>query len=127
VGAFLIPVIALIVVIVVMAIATKRFGRRSVQQGERLQRGSKPTVRYEVPNGQDPASVLIELRNAGYDASPESEPGPSSPILIIGASDGGAPDRELLRALLARASVNVDPAVDSPTEETRSTVRFLDE
>src|SRR5262249_20662694 len=111
-GALLVPVIALLVVLVVAAVAVKQFGSRSVEQGDRLQTETKPTVRYEVPAGQDPAAVLAEVRDAGYDASPESEPGPSSPILIIGASDGGAPDRERLRRLLARASVNIDSSVD---------------
>lgn len=126
-GALLVPVVAVFVVVVVLVVAMRQFARRSMEEGDRLQAESKPTVRYEVPNGQDPAAVIAELRAAGYDASPESEPGPSSPIVIIGAANGGEPDRERLRTLLARASVNIDPSVDSPTEETASTVRFLDE
>jgi hypothetical protein len=126
-GAVLVPVIAVIVVLVIVAFAIKRFGRAHVEHSDRLQSATRPTVRYEVPNGQDPAAVLTELRQAGYDASADSEPGPSSPILIIGSTNGGAPDRERLRVLLARASVNVDPSVDSDSEVTRSSVRFMDE
>ena len=126
-GALLVPLLALLVVLVVAAVAVKRFGRRSVQHGERLQSDPRPTVRYEVPNGQDPAAVLNELRAAGYDASPESEPGTSSSTLIIGTPTGGAPDREELRRLLANASVHMDPSLDPGNRQTPSTVRFLDE
>jgi hypothetical protein len=71
--------------------------------------------------------VVTELQSAGFDASPDSEPGPSSPIIIIGTTDGSQPDRDQLRELLAHAPVNIDPAVDSETDLAASGVRFLDE
>jgi hypothetical protein len=126
-GAVLVPVIAVIIVLVIAGFAVQRFSRREVEHSDRLQLADRPTVRYEVPNGQDPAAVLNQLHQAGYDASPDSEPGPSSPVIIIGTTSGTAPDRDRLRTLLADAPVNVDPSVDSATEETRSTVRFMDE
>lgn len=126
-GAVLVPVIALLVVGVLVTLAIKRFGSDEITHSDQLQVADRPTVRYEVPAGQDPAAVLTQLRQAGYDVSADSEPGPSSPILIIGTDSGGPPDRERLRAVLAHASVNVDPAYDSETELTRSDVRFLDE
>jgi hypothetical protein len=126
-GALLAPIIVVVILLVLVAFAMKRFSRRTVEHSDRLQYADRPTVRYEVPNGQDPANVLIHLREAGFDASPDSEPGPSSPVIIIGTKTGDEPDRERLRAVLAQTSVNVDPSVDSPTEERHSTVRFLDE
>ncbi|MGC4112815.1 MAG: hypothetical protein QM747_20810 [Nocardioides sp.] len=126
-GAVLVPVVAVVIVLLVAAVAVKRFGRAEREHSDQLQAADRPTVRYEVPPGQDPAAVLADLRTAGYDVSADSEPGPSSPILIIGTASGGAPDRERLRTLLATASVNVDPSVDSDTELSRSSVRFLDE
>jgi hypothetical protein len=126
-GAFLVPVVLLVVVLLVAAVALKRFGRAEIEHSDRLQAVDRPTVRYEVPTGQDPAIVLTELRQAGYDASADSEPGPSSPIIIIGTTHGGAPDRDRLRDVLAHASMNVDPALDSSSETTSSTVRFQDE
>jgi hypothetical protein len=125
-GAVLVPVILLLVVLVLAAYAVKRFGRREIEHGDRLQNADRPTLRYEVPAGQDPAAVLTELRRAGYDASADSEPGPSSPVVIIGTTTGDAPDREQLRATLDRMDVvNVDPRVDVPLD--RPAVRFMDE
>ena len=92
---------------------------------EVLQTDSRPTLRYEVPPGQDPALVLAGLREAGYDASADSEPGPSSPIVIIGAT-AGAPDREAVRRALADLDgTNVNPDESAPVD--RSRVRFVDE
>ena len=124
-GAVLVPVILLIVVIVVAAVAVKRFGSREVAHSDRLQAADRATLRYEVPPGQDPAAVLAGLRGAGYDASADSEPGPSSPIVIIGAH-GGAPDREAVRRTLSDLDgTNVVPGESGRVE--RSRVRFLDE
>lgn len=70
--------------------------------------------------------MLTELRAAGYDASADSEPGPSSPIVIVGMRSGGAPDREELRAFLSRIRrVNVDASSDPGDEVPRG--RFADE
>jgi hypothetical protein len=96
-----------------------------VQHSDRLQHSDRPTLRYEVPPGQDPAVVVAGLRQAGYDASADSEPGPSSPIVIIGAT-GGAPDREDVRRRLADLDgTNVVP--EESAQVHRSRVRFLDE
>src|ERR1700709_1293435 len=121
-GAFLVPVLGLIVVLVLVALVVKRRSRREIDRSDRLQGPGRPTVRYQVQPGQDPAVVVGELRSAGFDASPDSEPGPSSPIVIIGTTAGGPPDRERLREVLARASVNIDPAVDSETDVAASHV-----
>jgi hypothetical protein len=124
-GAVFVPVIMLLVVIALAAIAIKRFGRREMQHSDRLQNADRPTLRYEVPPGQDPAVVLGGLRRAGYDASADSEPGPSSPIVIIGAT-GGEPDREAVRRTLADLDgTNVVPEESAQVE--RSRVRFVDE
>jgi hypothetical protein len=125
-GAVFVPIILIVIVLVLGAIAVKRFTRAEVEHSDRLQNADRPTLRYEVPPGQDPAVVLSELRNAGYDASADSEPGPSTPIVIIGADGGDPPDRERLRAVLERMDrVNVDPEADVALD--RPPVRFMDE
>jgi hypothetical protein len=125
-AAGLIVVLFVVVALVLAAYALKRFGSREIEHSDRLQNADRPTLRYEVPPGQDPAAVLTELRRAGYDASADSEPGPSSPVVIIGTTTGGAPDREQLRATLERMDViNVDPEADVVMD--RPPVRFLDE
>lgn len=125
-GAVLVPVILLIVVLVLARFAVQRFGRREIQRSDRLQNADRSTLRYEVPEGQDPAAVLAGLRGAGYDASPDSEPGPSSPIVIIGEAQGGEPDREAVRRTLTELDgTNVVPEESATVR--RSRVRFVDE
>jgi len=124
-GAVLVPVLLVLIVLVVGAIAVKRFTRAEIDHSDRLQADERPTLRYQIPAGQDPALVLAGLRRAGYDASADSEPGPSSPIVIIGAA-GGAPDREAVRRALADIDgTNVVPEESGTVDRTR--VRFEDE
>jgi hypothetical protein len=124
-GALLVPVVVLIVLLVVAAVVVQRFTRKELDHSDRLQAENRPTLRYEVPAGQDPALVLAGLRQAGFDASADSEPGPSSPIVIIGAT-GGAPDREAVRRTLADLDgTNVNPEDSAPVERPR--VTFTDE
>ena len=124
-GALLVPVVIFVVLVVVVAVAVKRFGSRQIEHSDALQDPARETLRYEVPPGQDPAAVLIGLREAGYDASTDAEPGPSSPVVVIGAT-GGAPDREALRRTLADLEgTNVNP--DESETVDRARVRFTDE
>jgi len=124
-GAVLVPVIVLIVVLVLAVIAVKRFSRTEVEHSDRLQNADRATLRYEVPAGQDPAVVVAGLRQSGYEASADSEPGPSSPVVIIG-SPGGEPDREAVRRTLADLDgTNVVPQESGQVQ--RSRVRFVDE
>jgi hypothetical protein len=124
-GAVLVPVLLVLIVMVVGAIPVKRFTRAEIDHSDRLQADERPTLRYRIPAGQDPALVLAGLRRAGYDASADSEPGPSSPIVIIGAT-GGAPDREAVRRALADIDgTNVVPEESGTVDRTR--VRFEDE
>jgi hypothetical protein len=124
-GAVLVPVILVVIVLVLAALAIKRFGRAQVEHSDRLQNADRPTLRYAVPPGQDRAVVLTGLKQAGYDVSPDSEPGPSSPILIIG-SQSGAPDREAVRRTLE----DIEGTHSYPPESgqaQRSEVKFVDE
>ena len=112
-GVVLVPLVLVLVVLLAGAWALTRFTRAERERSDRLQNADRPTLRYQVPPGQDPAVVLTELRRAGYDASADSEPGPSSPIVIVGTDSGRAPDPDELRAVLARIDhVNVDPGAE---------------
>jgi hypothetical protein len=124
-GAVLVPVLLLAIVIIAGVIAVKRFSADEVRRSDRLQDRARPALRYVVPPGQDPALVLTGLRNAGYDASADSEPGASSPIVIIG-STGGAPDREAVRRTLAHLDgTNIVPGESGSV--AHRPVRFADE
>lgn len=125
-AAVLVPVIVLIIVAVFAAMAVKRFSRREMEHADRLQDVERPTLMYEVPGGQDSALVLTTLTQAGYDVSHDAQPGPSSPILIIGAHHGGPPDREAVRETLEGLDeTNIVPKESGPID--RPPVRFLDE
>ena len=124
-GAVLVPVIMLVIVIALAAVAIKRFSRANVEHSDQLQYADRPTLRYVVPTGQDPALVVAELRKAGYDVSPDADPGPSSPVVIIGSHDG-EPDREAVRQTLADIDgTNIVPNESAPVQRDR--VRFVDE
>jgi hypothetical protein len=125
-GALLVPIVLGLVVLVLAAVAVTRFTRREIEHGDQLRAADRPTLTYEVPPGQDPAVVLVALRHAGYDASADAGSGASSPVVIIGTTTGGAPDREDVRAALSRLDrVNVDPEADVALD--LPPVRFTDE
>ncbi len=126
-AAVLVPVILVAIVVVLAVVATRAFSRREVDHGDQLQFAHRHSVRYQVPPGQDPAAVLHHLQSEGYDVSPDSEPGPSSPILIIGTQDATVVDREYLRrTIIAFDETNVNPEESGPVDN-RPPVRFLDE
>jgi len=124
-GAVLVPVLIVLIVLVIGVAVVRRFPSDAVEGSDRLQATGRPTLRYPVPPGQDPAVVLAALHAAGYEASPDSEPGPSSPIVIIGSHSGQLPDREAVRATLADArGSNINAEESAPVH---ATVRFTDE
>jgi hypothetical protein len=126
-GAVFVPVILIVIVVVLVVLAVRAFSRRKVDHSDELQqRPSRYSVRYQVPPGQDPAAVLHHLESEGYDVAADSEPGPSSPILVIGTHEATVVDREYLRRTLA----SFDETTVSPEESghlDRPPVRFLDE
>ena len=125
-GAVLVPVILVLIVMVIVLFGVRAFSRREVEHSDQLQASPRHSVRYQVPPGQDPAVVLHHLESEGYDVSPDSEPGPSSPILIIGTQDATVIDREAVRATLAELDEsNINPEESGPVRQGR--VTFADE
>lgn len=81
-------------------------------------------VRYEVPNGQDPAVVMAALMESGYDCAPDTDTPTPRPVVTIALRDTTTEERERVRALLAETratNLGGPPAVDT------TPVRFLDE
>jgi hypothetical protein len=126
-GAVLVPVILIVIVAVLVGLAVRAFSRREVDHSDELQqRPSRYSVRYQVPPGQDPAAVLHHLESEGFDVSPDSGRGPSSPILIIGTPEATVVDREYLRRTITSFDeTNVNPEESGHLD--RPPVRFLDE
>lgn len=126
-GAVLVPVVLVAIVLVLGVLAMRAFTRREVDHSDEPQPGHRYSVRYQVPPGQDPAAVLHHLQSEGYDVSPDSQPGPFSPILVIGTQEATIVDREYLRRTIgAFDQTNVNPEESGPVVD-RPLVRFLDE
>ncbi|WP_435742250.1 hypothetical protein [Nocardioides sp. SYSU DS0663] len=59
------------------------------------------TLRYAVPAGQDPATVLAALNKHGYDAAldPDGAVG-GSQVVLVSRADGGRPDQDEVRRVV---------------------------
>jgi hypothetical protein len=80
-----------------------------------------PTVRYEVPEGQDPVTVTQALIEKGYEVRTDLQDGMGARYVVV-ACPHGAADREPVRAAIASAGTSqVDPAA------TSHAIRFTDE
>ena len=82
--------------------------------------GPARTLRYAVPDGQDPAAVMAVLAPAGYVSKLVEQV--DTRVLVIARDDGERPDPEAVRAVILTAGTTLqDPAL------TSHDVRFLDE
>jgi hypothetical protein len=112
-------ILVLLALTVLWVIPWMRSRREEV---ERLADPGVETLEYEVPEGQDPASVVNALKRDGLDAVGELRHGRQ--LVLIDASEAGVDDvRPRARAAIAqRAPLNTqgDAAPDRQ-------VRFLDE
>lgn len=83
--------------------------------------GTVPTLDYEVPEGQDPAVIMVALRQEGYEAT--VEPSGRHPHVLVPCPSGTERERAHVRAVVQGASVSaLDDGV--PLEQE---VRFADE
>lgn len=119
-GAILVPLVLFVVIAVVIVVMTRRSAGGETETHEILVDPEVPALRYEVPDGQDPAAVLAALRNSGYVASAEQQAGNQG--LLIGLPEGERPDREQVRSVIAGANTNLEGDA-SPA----ATPRFDDE
>lgn len=115
-GAALVPIIIVLAVLVLVIAALVALGRR--QRELRREIAASDAVRFRVPEGQDPASVLAALRMAGYEAALTT--GDIDTVLSVPVTSPG--DREGVRSVIAEAPLN--PEGDQPKHHE---VRFLDE
>lgn len=116
-GALVIPVVLVIAALVAGALALSRFARRRRVRADALRR-SDQTLHYSVPNGMDPAHVVLRLSRAGYEAVPDTTVGGPAALLI-----GGRGDRRIDREEVRRILTDFTDLVAAPV----SAVRFTDE
>lgn len=120
-GAIAIPILIIVVAVVAAGLAAKGFVQRRRAKTDAM-RAKRQVLHYNVPEGYDPAEVIIELHRAGYEAVPDATVGQSGELLIGGRGDA-SPDREEIRRILtviAQGSPIGDPG-------WHSSVRFMDE
>ena len=119
-GAILVPVVLFVVVAAVIVVMTQRSVSGETETREVLVDPEVPALRYEVPEGHDPAAVLAALRAAGYVATADEQAGNQG--VLIGAQEGEQPDRDKVREVIAGADINLEG--DSSAD---ATPRFDDE
>lgn len=83
--------------------------------------GDDPTLRYKVPNGQDPVAVTAAVMKHGYAARLDEHGGTGERLVVVACPHGEA-DREHVREAIAEAGTSMDDPVP-----TRHAVRFVDE
>jgi hypothetical protein len=120
VGSFVALVVVVVVVLVVAGLMLKRFGSDHARRQEAVLTDARETLSYRVPEGQDPAAVLVALTRGGFEAV--SAPGDSH-LIVIECPMGVSQQREELRTLLENeAPLNLE---EDPNNVDRA--RFTDE
>jgi hypothetical protein len=119
-GALLLPVLAAVVVLVLLAVLVHRWMSEHTRRAVDLAEPDTSTLDYVVPEGQDPAVLLGALVRDGFEASPDPA---ESHVLHISCPAGPDRDRARARACLEAAS---STALDHGAPVERP-VRFRDE
>lgn len=121
----IVPLLAVLLVLAVVAVAAWILRQRVVAEGAKEQHLLDPastTLVYAVPPGQAPAVLVAALEGRGYAAAADVTEGPQ---LLRVAAPGRALDRDAVRTVIAGAgSTSVEGGGD-PVQGAR--VRFEDE
>jgi hypothetical protein len=126
-GAGYVLVILVVVVLVGGGLALRQLGDRRRKDHERIVE-AEHTLRYVVPEGQDPAAVLVALSRNGFEASAD----PGNVHLVTIRCPIGPEQREEVRVVLERETANTlegqerDSLADPPPPAAAH-VRFADE
>ena len=126
-GAVYVVVIVVVVLLVGGALALRRLGAHQQAEHERVV-SSEHTLRYDVPEGQDPAAVLVSLSRAGFEAV--ADPGNAHALTI--RCPLGPEQREEVRLVLERETANTlqgqeQGSEGDPPPPAADRVHFADE
>jgi hypothetical protein len=105
-SAVLIPVLAIALVAAVVIMAVAALKRRDDAVKRVAFAPETDTLRYHVPNGQDPAAVLAALEMEGYAAT--LAPEPQADDVLIPCLSGADRERAHVRAVIAHAALNME-------------------
>lgn len=109
----LIPILIITAAAVAAILGVVALSRRQNRRRAEVEDPTTPTLRYRVPEGQDPLAVLTAVRQAGYEVVTEDD------LVVVRA---GEEQRESVRATIEGAGINVE----NPTPPGHP-VRFVDE
>jgi hypothetical protein len=119
-GTFVTVAVVTVLVLVFVGLMLQRFGAEGARRQEAVLTEARETLSYRVPEGQDPAAVLVALSRCGFEAV--SAPGDSH-LLVIECPMGVSQQREEVRTLLENeAPLNLE---EDPNTVQRAT--FTDE
>lgn len=125
-SAVLVAVLVVVIIVAVPLVAIRNLKRRDdAVKGEAYSPVTE-TLRYHVPEGQDPAAVLAALETEGYAAT--LSPSPATHEVLIPVRAGADRERAHVRSVIARASLNMEGDAGGDGEDTaRRLVVFEDE
>jgi hypothetical protein len=113
-------VAVVVVLLVVGGVMLARLGKNRDARREEVTT-ARHTLRYDVPDGQDPSAVLVALSRGGFEASPD--PGNTHALTIM--LPLGSKQREEVRVVIENeAGQTLDPQDD---HVPGGPVRFADE
>ena len=118
-GAALIPILIIVVVLVVGVLMVRQVARREMAVEEHAAEPDTDTLRYRVPEGEDPVAVVAALQAQGYEAVTDHRHGRQDVLVVCPVS--ARQDREPVRAVIARAEANLEG------DPSQHPVRFIDE
>jgi hypothetical protein len=120
VGAVYVLVILVVVALVVAGVMLTRLGKDRAARHEEVA-AAPHTLRYDVPEGQDPAAVLVALSRGGFEAVAD----PVDQHMLTIVLPLGTQQREEVRVLLENeAGQTLDPQDE---HVPGGPVRFADE
>lgn len=121
-------VVPVLVVLVVIGVMLKRFGAKTEHHREEVM-AAPHTLRYHVPQGQDPAAVLVALSRAGFEAVTE----PDNAYAVTIMCPLGPDQREEVRTVLENETASTLEGTErgeqdaEPAATPAGGVRFVDE
>jgi hypothetical protein len=105
-AALVIPILIVVLVVPVVVVFVIVPAMRRRDEPVKAATRAYPTLRYHVPEGQDPAAVMAALETEGYAAT--LSPGPATHEVLIPCESGVDRERAHVRAVIAHASLNME-------------------
>lgn len=97
---FAFPLVIVIVLVLAGVVALIGYTVRKSDQQTKLKGSETETLRYHVPQGQDPSVPLAALREHGYEATPDVEGTVAGADVLVPCPNGREAEREKVRSII---------------------------